>query len=122
MELAMGVRDGSKNGLAAGDGLGDSVGSGVVEGLGVVALVGLGISADGAAQAASKSSSAVKAIAFLIPLSLPLLCFFSCILSLSSIWIQFYIEYALDGFSLRSSFHLPLIADLNPGFPKLCTT
>jgi hypothetical protein len=73
VELALGVRDGSTNALANGDGLGDSVGSGVVEGLGVDALVGLGISADGAAQAASKSSSAVKAIAFLIPISLSLL-------------------------------------------------
>ena len=118
----MGVRDGSKNGLAAGDGLGDSVGSGVVEGLGVVALVGLGISADGAAQAASKSSSAVKAIAFLIPL--PFLFFDGSIAFRPKAVhdFNFTLNTALGGFSPNSSIHLPLIADLNPGFPKLCTT
>ena len=79
---SMGVRDGADDAPADGDGPGDSVGSGVVEGarvgesagsavidgVGVRGLVGPGIGVDGAAQDARKSASAVKAIAFLIPL------------------------------------------------------
>jgi hypothetical protein len=71
----VGVREGVDDALADGDGLGDSAASGVVDALGISVLVGLGISADGAAQAARRSTSAVKAIAFLIPL--PFL-FFDC--------------------------------------------
>jgi hypothetical protein len=49
--------------------VGESAGSAVIDGIGVRALVGLGIGVDGAEQEVRKSASAMKAIAFLIPLS-----------------------------------------------------
>jgi hypothetical protein len=82
---SVGVWDGSDDAPVDGEGPGDSVGSRVADGarvregarsafivgVGVGAFVGLDIGVDGAAQDAKKSTSAMKAIAFLI--SLPFL-------------------------------------------------
>ena len=63
--VGLGVTDGPRTGVVDRVGVSDSAGLGVVDGVGVPAPV------DGAAQAARKSTSAMKTIAFLI--SLPFL-------------------------------------------------